>query len=83
MATLLGIIADRHHLDLRGMEIVVSKEMSTEAPRRIARLATTIGIPLPPDHPQRKVLENAALTCPVHQSLHPEIEKPLDFQWIG
>ena len=83
MATLLGIIADRHHLDLRGMEIVVSKEMSTEAPRRIARLATTIGIPLPPDHPQRKVLDNAALTCPVHQSLHPEIEKPLDFQWIG
>lgn len=83
MATLLGIIADRHHLDLRGMEIVVSKEMSTEAPRRIVRLATTIGIPLPPDHPQRKVLENAALTCPVHQSLHPEIEKPLDFQWIG
>jgi len=83
MATIMGIVAERHQLDLRDMEIEVTKGMSADAPRRIAQLATVIKVPLPPDHPQRVLLENAALTCPVHKSLHPEIEKPVDFQWMG
>jgi uncharacterized OsmC-like protein len=65
------------------MEIEVTKVMSSDTPRRIARLETTIRVPLPPEHPQRALLENAALTCPVHKSLHPELEKPVDFQWVG
>jgi uncharacterized OsmC-like protein len=83
MATLMGIVAKRHELDLAGMTVEVTKEMSADTPRRIARLATTFRIPLPPDHPQRVLLENAALTCPVHHSLHPEVDKPVDFQWVG
>ena len=83
MATIMGIVADRHKLDLTGMKIEVSKEMSQDAPRRIARLTTVIDVPLPQDHPDREILERAALTCPVHQSLHPEIEKPLEFRWVG
>jgi putative redox protein len=83
MATIMGIAAERHQLDLRGTDIEVTKVMSVDGPRRIARLQTTIKVPLPPDHPQRALLENAALTCPVHKSLHPEIEKPVDFHWVG
>jgi uncharacterized OsmC-like protein len=83
MATLMGIVARRHELDLAGLAVEVTKEMSTDTPRRIARLTTTIRVPLPPDHPQRILLENAALTCPVHHSLHPEVDKPVDFQWVG
>ena len=81
MATIMGIVAERHGIDLTGMKIEVTKDMSTDAPRRIARLATVIDVPLPANHPDREVLERAALTCPVHQSLHPEIEKPLEFRW--
>jgi uncharacterized OsmC-like protein len=81
MATIMGIVADRHQLDLADMKIEVTKEMSKDTPRRIARLATVIDVPLPADHPDREILERAALTCPVHQSLHPEIEKPLEFRW--
>jgi len=29
----------------------------------------------------RLKLERAAHTCPVHKSLHPEIETPIDFIW--
>jgi len=83
MATIMGIVAERHSLDLRGMEITVTKEMSAEAPRRIARLATTIKVPLAANHPQRALLENAALTCPVHKSLSEEMEKPIAFDWVG
>jgi putative redox protein len=83
MATIMGIVAERHELDLRGMAIEVTKTMSADAPRRISKLETVIKVPLPPDHPQRALLENAALTCPVHKSLHPDMEKPVDFQWIG
>jgi uncharacterized OsmC-like protein len=83
MATIMGIAADRHQIDLRGMTIEVTKEMSPDAPRRIAKLATKIKVPLPPDHPQRALLENAALTCPVHKSLSAEMEKPVDFDWAG
>jgi uncharacterized OsmC-like protein len=83
MATIMGLVAERHQVDLRGMTVQVTKVMTAEAPRRIARLATTINVPLPSDHPQRILLENAALTCPVHHSLHPEIEKPVDFRWGG
>ena len=83
MATIMGIVADRHELDLRGLEIEVTKTMSAEAPRRIARLATVIKVPLAADHPQRVLLENAALTCPVHKSLSGEMDKPVDFEWTG
>ncbi len=83
MATIMGIAAERHQLDLRGMQIEVTKVMSADLPRRIAKLATTIKVPLPPEHPQRALLENAALTCPVHESLSAEIEKPVEFVWGG
>ncbi len=83
MATVMSIVAERNGIDLRGMEISVTKEMSKNAPRRIARLGTTLRVPVAADHPKRSLLENAALSCPVHQSLHPDIEKPVDFHWAG
>ena len=83
MATIMGIVAERHQIDLKDMKIEVAKEMTTEAPRRIARLTTIIDIPLPANHAQREMLERAALTCPVHHSLHPDIEKPIEFRWNG
>jgi putative redox protein len=77
MATLMGIYAQRHNIDLTGMRIEVEKQMSKDAPRRIARLTTHIWLPVAAS-PE---LERAALTCPVHHSLHPEIEKPVIFHW--
>ena len=81
--TIMGIVADRHGLALEGMTARTEKVMSKDAPRRIASLRTVIEVPLAPDHPQRSHLENAAKTCPVHKSLHPEIDAPIDFVWKG
>jgi putative redox protein len=81
MLTIMGIFAQRHEIALEGTTLSVSKEMTTGPVRKIARLATEIHIPLPKSHPHREALERAALTCPVHQSLHPEVEKPVVFVW--
>lgn len=79
MVTIMGIVAEREGIDLAGLELRVEKHMSSEGPRRIARLPVEIRMPggLGPD--QRLKLERGALTCPVHRSLSPEIEIPVRF----
>ena len=81
MLTVMGIFAQRHALDLTGMSVTVQKEMTATLPRKIARLACEIRMPLEETHPLREALERTALTCPVHQSLHPEVEKPVLLVW--
>ncbi len=83
MATVMSIAAQRQQIELKGMTVSITKEMSKDLPRRIVRLASEMRVPLPADHPQRGMLENAALHCPVHQSLHPDVEKPVNFVWEG
>jgi putative redox protein len=65
------------------MTVSVQKEMSKDAPRRIVGLPSEVHIPLPKSHPQREVLEQTALNCPVHKSLPPEIHRPIKFFWEG
>jgi len=83
MMTIMGILAERHGLDLTGMTAETEKVMTAQPPRRIASLHTRITIPLPADHPQRQALEQAAHTCPVHKSLHPDIDAAVEFVWQG
>ena len=83
MATIMGIAAKRHSINLEGMKIEATKEMSTDTPRRIIALKSKIQIPLSGNHPHRKLLEAAALGCPVHHSLDPRIAKPVEFVWMG
>ncbi|MCG8600252.1 MAG: OsmC family protein [Verrucomicrobiales bacterium] len=83
MMTIMGIFAQRHEIDLTGTKVRVEKHMTAEAPRRISRIVAEITVPLPEGHPQKRALEKAAVTCPVHLSLHPEIEKDVSFVWAG
>jgi putative redox protein len=81
MATTMGIVAKRQEIDLRGLRVEVVKEMSSAAPRRIARLTTELWLPVPRAADPEGLLEKAALGCPVYLSLNPEIEKPVRFHW--
>lgn len=81
MLTLMGIAAKRMEIDIRGTTASVTKEMTAAPPRRIARLACTINVPGNFTEEQKQKLQNAALTCPVHKSLHPDVEKPVEFRW--
>jgi putative redox protein len=79
--TILGIYAQKHGLDVSGASASVQKQMTTVPVRRIATLKTEVKIPLPSQTPHREAIERALLSCPVHASLHPEIEKPISFLW--
>ena len=83
MMTVMAITAERHGLDVKGTTVTIGKEMSTDAPRRIVGLKSAMTIPLPADHPQRALLEAAALSCPVKKSIAPEIDASVEFRWVG
>lgn len=81
--TIMGIVAQRNGLDIEGAKAHVTKEMATQPVRRIGALKVTITIPaekaakLSAD--DRKKLQEGALHCPVHKSLHPDIAAPIEF----
>jgi putative redox protein len=81
MLTIMGIAAQRMEIDLVGTTVVVTKEMSATPPRRISRLAVTLNVPLKLSEEQKQKLQNAAMTCPVHKSLHPDVQTPIAFNW--
>ena len=83
MATVIGIVAKRKEIPVEGMKVVVRRHMSEDLPRRIAKLEVDMTVPLSADHPERKVLESAARGCPVHHSLHPDIEVVMTWTWQG
>ncbi len=83
MATIMGIYAEEHGLDLSGLTIEVGKVMSATPPRRIARIETSITVPLPAATPHREALEQCALGSPAMRSFHPDIVVPISWNWIG
>ena len=81
MLTIMGILARTLQIDITGSTASVEKEMTATAPRRIHRLTVHIHVPHAIPAEDQEKFERAALTCPVHKSLHPDIEIPLRFTW--
>lgn len=83
MVTIMGIVAERQKLDIAGTTVRVIKEMIQQPERRIGALRVTITVPNSSgiDEANRKRLEAAAHHCPVHKSLHPDIDKPIEFRY--
>ena len=82
MMTLMGIKARDMDLDLDGTTIDITKIMVKD-PRRIGEIKVAIKFPegLQTDEKQRTILERAAMTCPVFESLHPDMKKDVEFKW--
>lgn len=79
VATTMAIAARKHGVELGRFRYAVTKEMSADAPRRIARLAMQVWLPMSVNELPREILERAANGCPVHRSLAPEVEKVITF----
>ena len=78
MMTIMGIVAKRDGIKLEGDNFRAEKHMS-QSPRRIGKIILEIYMPSGLTEEQKKKLEKAAHTCPVHQSLHSDIEQDINF----
>jgi putative redox protein len=81
MLTTMGIVAERHGWNLRGARCTVVKGMVADPARRIGRLGVRLELPGALGERERATLEKTALTCPVHKSLGPGVEIPVEFVW--
>jgi uncharacterized OsmC-like protein len=81
IATTMAIVARKHGVDLSGTRFEVDKEMSADAPRRISRLTARLWLPASALGVPPGLLEKAANTCPVHQSLAPSVERVIELIW--
>ena len=82
MITTMGIKAEEMNIDLTKTTADVYKKMAAD-PRRIISIQIVFHFPegIIVNENQKSVLEMAALTCPVISSLHPEINKDIEFIW--
>ena len=81
MITIMAIAAEKNGINLLETSASVKKIMGTN-PRTISDIVIEIKISKDIALKDRKRLEKAALACPVHKSLHPDMNKEITFSYI-
>lgn len=79
--TIMGIVAQRRGLAIEGTAVTVKKEMVAQPIRRIGRLTVDIRVPTVLSAEDQERMQHAARTCPVHQSLHPDVQVIVNFHY--
>jgi len=81
MISIMGIKARDMNVDLKGTEAEITKVMASD-PRRISAIHVLIKFPKSNfSEKEKTIFENAARTCPVAKSIHPEILQEIKFEW--
>lgn len=79
--TIIGIAANEHGFDIDGTTIDITKIMAAN-PRRVSEIIVEFHFP---DNnyteKTKKIIMKAANTCPVFQSLHPDLKKQYIFNF--
>jgi putative redox protein len=81
MMTIMGQVANREGVNLKGLKTEVVKIMSAN-PRKIAEIKITFTHPdLQATEVQKQKLKNAAITCPVALSLAESLKQTISFNF--
>lgn len=81
MLTIMGMLANRLELNIIGTKTDITKVMAAD-PRRISEIIIAFTFPAHNFSPKdRSMLEQAARTCPVALSLHPDIKQVVTFNY--
>ena len=81
MITIMAIAAEKNGINISETSASVKKIMGTN-PRTISDIVIEIKMSKALDLKDRKRLEKAALACPVHKSLHPDMNKEITFSYV-
>jgi len=82
MISIMGIVSNKEGITTtKGCEAEVIKVMYQE-PRRVGEIHIKLIFPKNNySDKEKKIYENAAKTCPVAKSLHPDIIQKIEFVW--
>ena len=81
MMTIMGIVAQRHALNVEGTTIEITKIMEAN-PRRVGEIIVEFNMPKNNySAKDRDLLEQAAHTCPVAKSLSAELKQTVIFNY--
>jgi uncharacterized OsmC-like protein len=80
MVSIMAIKSKDLEVDLLDSTISVTKIMQSE-PRRISKIEVILNMSIGTSDKNKIILERAAMSCPVLLSLHPDIEKVVNFNW--
>ena len=80
LLTIMGIKARDMEVEIKGTTAKISKVMGS-TPRRISEINITVTMANSFDQKTQKILEKAALSCPVANSLHPDLKQNIHFIW--
>ncbi len=81
MLTIMGIVAKRNNIAIEGIQFKVIKIMASD-PRRVSEIHVEFDMPLRNySEKEKDLLRNAAVTCPVAKSLHPDIIQNVNFNY--
>jgi len=73
--TIMGIAANEHGFNIDGTTVKITKIMASN-PRRVGEVV--VEFTFPPNNyseKEKKIIRLSADTCPVNQSLHPDLKK--------
>ena len=82
MLTIMGISAEAYGYKLEGTTLEIEKIMVAN-PRRIGEIKVEVNFPEGSNFTdkQKRVIEAAAKSCPVYNTLAPEVQKSITFNW--
>lgn len=82
MLTIMGISANSYGFELKGATAEVQKVMAA-SPRRVAEIIIDLHFPDGASYGERekRLIESAAHTCPVANSLSPDVIKTIRFHY--
>ncbi|CAM0117496.1 OsmC family protein [Rhabdochlamydiaceae symbiont of Dictyostelium giganteum] len=81
IVTVITLAAKRYGVEIVKLKATIEKTMTSIPQRRIASLTFHLYCEDILEESLIQILEKAAHTCPVHNSLHKDIEQHLTFHW--
>ncbi|MES2199502.1 MAG: OsmC family protein [Chlamydiota bacterium] len=79
--TILSLAAKRLFADITGSRVEVVTEMSNSSPRRVSKMQVHFYCPKNFAKEIEGQLEEAAKSCPIHYSLHPDLVQEFLVHW--